>query len=146
MICIQHEPIDTGTLTSAIASDDAGAVVLFVGTTRRTTNGKKTVKLEYDCYKPMALAELEKLRDQAMQRWSLERCAIVHRVGEVKIGEASIAVALSSPHRAEAFDACQWLMNRLKQEVPIWKKEQWEDGSTEWIHPEKSQSKNPEGG
>jgi len=148
MIQIQEQPIDTNALTSAVASDDAGAVVLFIGTTRLTTNGKKTVRLEYDCYVPMATAELQKLREQMLQRWDLKGCAIVHRTGEVKVGEASVAVAVSSPHRVEAFEACQWLMDTLKQVVPIWKKEQWEDGSTEWIHPEgkpKGQVNSPQG-
>jgi molybdopterin synthase catalytic subunit len=136
MIRIQKETIDTSELTDAVVDDDAGAVVLFVGTTRLTTHGRKTLKLEYDCYEPMAVAELNSLRLKMLQRWGLKQCAIVHRIGEVKVGEASVAVAVSSPHRVAAFEACQWLMERLKQVVPIWKKEQWEDGTTEWIHPE----------
>ena len=136
MICIQNEPIDTIALTSAVRDQDAGAVVLFVGTTRRTTDGKETVRLEYDCYEPMAKAELEKLRNGAMDRWPLKGCGILHRVGVVENGEASVAVAVSSPHRVQAFEACQWVMDNLKRSVPIWKREQWTDGSTEWVHPE----------
>lgn len=136
MISIQSEPIDTQVLTTKVGDQDAGAVVLFIGTTRRMTEGKETVRLEYDCYEPMAKAELAKLREGAMERWPLKQCGIVHRVGVVENGQASVAVAVSSPHRVQAFEACQWVMDTLKRNVPIWKKEQWTDGSTEWVHPE----------
>ena len=136
MIRIQTEAIDSEELVRQATDEDSGAVVLFLGTTRKTTDGRETVKLEYDCYEPMALSELSKLRDQAMKRWPIRKCLIVHRVGVVKIGEASVAIALSGPHRTEAFESCQWIMNRLKRDVPIWKREQWTDGSTDWIHPE----------
>jgi molybdopterin synthase catalytic subunit len=136
MIQIQNEAIDTNSITEFVGSEDAGAVVLFVGTTRRMTNGKETLRLEYDCYKPMATAELGKLRTEALQRWPLTECAIVHRTGVVENGQASVAVAVSSPHRVDAFEAAQWIMDKLKRTVPIWKKEQWADGSTEWVHPE----------
>lgn len=136
MIEIQSDPIDTNSLTDFVACDDAGAVVLFVGTTRRMTNGRETLRLEYDCYKPMAKTKLEALRSEAMGKWPLQKCAIVHRIGVVENGKASVAVAVSSPHRIAAYEASQWIMDRLKQVVPIWKKEQWADGSTEWIHPE----------
>jgi len=136
MIRIQSKPIDTLALTNAVGDQDAGAVVLFVGTTRRMTDGRETVKLEYDGYQPMAEAELKKLREQAMERWPLKGCGIVHRIGVVENGQASVAVAVSSPHRVQAFEAAQWIMDTLKKNVPIWKREQWTDGSTEWIHPE----------
>lgn len=136
MIRIQSEPIDTLRLTQTVGDEDAGAVVLFLGTTRRMTNGKETLRLEYDCYEPMAKAELGKLRDVAIERWSLKGCGIVHRMGVVENGDASVAVAVSSPHRVAAFEACQWIMDNLKRSVPVWKREQWSDGTTEWIHPE----------
>jgi len=100
------------------------------------TAGRETVRLEYDCYEPMAISELEKLKDEALERWQLTGCAVVHRTGVVAIGEASVAVAVSSPHRATAYEASQWLMDTLKKKVPIWKKELWTDGETDWIHPE----------
>jgi len=137
MIRIQRDPIDTDALTQIVGDENSGAVILFIGKTRRMTGAKETVKLEYDCYEPMAIAELGKLRIEAMEKWPLKACAIVHRVGVVENGQASVAVAISSPHRREAFDACQWIMDDLKRRVPIWKKEQWTDGSTEWVHPEK---------
>ena len=136
MIQIQNEPIDSDAVTKSVHSENAGAIVLFLGTTRRMTDGKETLRLEYDCYKPMAIAELEKLRTASMKQWPLKACAIVHRVGVVENGQASVVVAVSSPHRVEAFEAAQWIMDTLKRTVPIWKKEQWSDGSTEWVHPE----------
>ncbi len=136
MIQIQNESIDTTSMMEFVGSEDAGAVVLFLGTTRRMTAGKETLRLEYECYKPMAIAELEKLKTEAMTRWPLKACAIVHRIGIVGNGQASVAVAVSSPHRVGAYEASQWIMDTLKRTVPIWKKEQWADGSTDWVHPE----------
>ena len=136
MIRIQQQPIDAMSLVKEIEHENAGAVVLFLGTTRKLTGQRETVCLEYDCYEPMALAELRKLQQQATDRWGLTGCGIVHRVGVVEIGEASVAVAISSPHRAASYEASVWLMDVLKKEVPIWKKEQWADGSTDWVHPE----------
>lgn len=136
MIEIQTDTIDTQVLSQYVSSENAGAVVLFVGCTRKMTRGKETLKLEYDCYQPMALSELAKLRAAAMDKWPLVACAIVHRIGVVANGEASVAVAVSSPHRVDAYDASQWIMDTLKQKVPVWKKEHWADGSTEWVHPE----------
>ena len=84
----------------------------------------------------MALSELGKLRQAAIDRWPLTGCGIVHRIGVVAIGQASVALAVSSPHRAAAYEASRWIMDQLKQKVPIWKKEHWTDGETEWVHPE----------
>lgn len=136
MICIQSEAIDVSALVQAIGHENAGAIVLFVGTTRKLTGGRETVSLEYDCYEAMAISELEKLSQAAIDRWSLTGCGVVHRIGVVAIGEASVALAVSSPHRAASYEASRWIMDQLKQKVPIWKKEQWTDGSTDWVHPE----------
>ncbi len=136
MIEITDNAIDIASVHRSLANADCGAQVVFTGTTRRTTGDRTTLRLEYDCYQPMAIAELEKLRDQATSRWPLQACAIVHRIGVVDIGEASIAVGVASPHRKDAFEAAQWIMDTLKKKVPIWKKEQWADGETEWVHPE----------
>ncbi|MEM8678933.1 MAG: molybdenum cofactor biosynthesis protein MoaE [Planctomycetota bacterium] len=135
MIDLIDTPIDTTPLVDALRSPDAGAVVLFVGITREFTGDRRTLFLEYDAYRPMAKQEMEKLRDAALADWPLCGCAIVHRLGRVEISEASVAVAVSSPHRAEAFAAGEWLMQQLKVKVPIWKKEHWDDGSSEWVHP-----------
>jgi molybdopterin synthase catalytic subunit len=111
-------------------------VVLFLGTTRELTGGRQTVTLDYECYEEMAQRKLAELEDQARQRWPILHCAIVHRLGRVDVGEASVAVAVSSAHRQPAFEAGQWLIDTLKVVVPIWKCEHWADGTTEWVHPQ----------
>ena len=83
----------------------------------------------------MAIAKLTELHDQACEKWSLTRCSIMHRIGHVPLGEASVAIAVSSPHRKAAFEAGQWIIDTLKEVVPIWKKENWADGTSEWVHP-----------
>ena len=136
MIEIVDNPIDTVAVLATVSSDLSGANVLFVGTTRRMTGDKETVQLSYECYNEMAFKQMERLRDEAKSKWPVQACSIVHRVGEVTIGEASIAVAVSSPHRKDAFDAASWLVDQLKKQVPIWKREHWKDGTEEWVHPE----------
>jgi len=135
MIRLTHEPIDTQAVLAAVRTPRAGAVVLFLGTTREWTGPRQTMSLDYECYPTMAHKTLEELATQAGQRWELTGCAIVHRLGPVPLGEASVAVAVSSPHRAAAFGAGQWLIDTLKETVPIWKRETWQDGTTEWVHP-----------
>ena len=109
--------------------------MLFLGTTREWTAGRRTVALDYECYHDMARAKLAELEAEARRRWPLVGCAIVHRVGRVEIGQPSVGVAVSSPHRAAAFEAGHWLIDTLKEVVPIWKKENWADGTSEWVHP-----------
>lgn len=136
MIEITSQPIDTAAVLASVQSDQAGAAVLFVGSTRQFTNGRETLKLEYECYETMAIKKMTEILDQATGKWNIETCSIVHRVGTVGLGEASIAVAVSSPHRADSFEAARWLVDTLKTEVPIWKRENWADGSQEWVHPD----------
>ncbi len=135
MVGITTQPLETSALLREVGSDNAGAVVLFLGTTRSLTNGRRTASLDYECHADMARDKLAELEAEARRRWSLEGCAIVHRVGHVPIGEASVAVAVSTPHRQAAFEAGQWLIDTLKQVVPIWKKENWADGESQWVHP-----------
>lgn len=135
MIDITTHEIDTESLLQKVGSPNAGAVVLFLGTTREFTAGRQTASLDYECYGEMALDKLAELEAQARTRWPLLGCAIVHRVGHVPIGQASVAIAVSTAHRQAAFEAGQWLIDTLKEVVPIWKKENWADGSTEWVHP-----------
>lgn len=135
MIEIVDTPIETSQVVASAQCDHSGATVLFLGTTRQFTGELETAELEYDCYRPMAVKKMEHLRQTATVKWNLNGCAIVHRVGVVPVGEASVAIAVSSPHRADAFAAAQWLIDTLKQEVPIWKKECYANGTTEWIHP-----------
>jgi molybdopterin synthase catalytic subunit len=135
MIRLTREPIDTEALLQRVASPDAGAVVLFLGTTREMTDGRQTVTLDYEAYDTMAEKKIAELETEARHRWPLVECEIVHRLGRVPLAEASVAIAVSTPHRADAFAAGQWLIDTLKRDVPIWKQEHWADGTSEWVHP-----------
>ncbi len=133
MIQLTPHVLDTASLLASVTSPAAGAVVLFLGTTREFTDGRQTTFLEYECYAEMAQAKLAELECEARRRWPIVECGIVHRLGSVPLGEASVAIAVSTPHRREAFEAGQWLIDELKRVVPIWKKEQWADGTSEWV-------------
>jgi molybdopterin synthase catalytic subunit len=135
MIELTTQPIDPAAVLGRVASPRAGALVLFLGTTRELTGERRTSWLDYECYPDMARRNLEELESEARRRWELVGCAIVHRLGRLEIGEASVAIAVSAAHRAAAFAAGEWLIDSLKQVVPIWKKENWADGSSEWVHP-----------
>jgi len=135
MIDIVSDPIDTAAVLAAVQSPAAGAVTLFLGTTREFTGGRQTTTLHYECYQEMARAKLAELEQEAREKWPLVGCAIVHRTGRVDLGEASVAIAVSTAHRADAFAAGKWLIDTLKEVVPIWKQEHWADGSSEWVHP-----------
>lgn len=135
MIQLTHGPIDTNGLIQTVRSPAAGAVVLFLGTARETSGGRETTALEYECYPEMAQAKLAELERDAQARWPLVQCAVVHRLGRLAVGEIAVAIAVSSAHREPAFQAGQWLIDRIKDVVPLWKKEIWADGTSEWIHP-----------
>jgi molybdopterin synthase catalytic subunit len=132
---LTRDVIDFTALTEAVRSPSCGAVVLFLGTVRELTQGRRTLHLTYDAYPEMAEAKMAELEAEARRRWPLHEVKLVHRLGDLGLGEISVAVAVSSPHRADAFDAGRWLIDRLKDVVPIWKQEHWADGTTEWIHP-----------
>jgi len=135
VIQLNHDPIDSSEVIESVQSPEAGAVVLFLGTTREFTAGRQTESLDYESYGEMAFRKLEELEQEARQRWSLTELTIIHRLGHLGIGEASVAIAVSAPHRKDAFTAGQWLIDTLKEIVPIWKKENWADGTSEWVHP-----------
>jgi molybdopterin synthase catalytic subunit len=135
VILLTHEPIDFAAVTEAARSPQAGAVLLFLGTVREFTEGRQTVALDYDAYASMAVRKMEELVQQAREQWPIVSAAIVHRLGRLELGDISVAVAVSTPHRHQAFDAGRFLIDQLKIVVPIWKKENWSDGSTEWVHP-----------
>lgn len=145
---ITEDRIDSTRLLEFVQSPRAGAVVLFMGTTREVTGDRHTSSLDYECYPEMAKKKLEELERTAHDRWNLVATAIVHRIGHLEIGEASVVVAVSSAHRKESFEAGKWLIDTLKESVPIWKKENWQDGTSEWVHPGvtdkvQSESNNP---
>ena len=124
--------IDAAAVTAAVADAQTGATVTFIGTTRDHNDGRTVTQLEYEAYPEMAVAEMRKIGDAAMQRWPIARIAIVHRIGVVPIGEASVVIAVSAAHRVAAFEACHFAIDRLKEVVPIWKKEHFEGGEV-WI-------------
>lgn len=135
MIELTRQPLNPARLVERAQSKSSGAVVLFLGVTRQWTDERETLKLEYEAYEQMAESELNRLEQEACDRWRLTSCQIAHRLGEVALGEASVAIAVASRHRREAFAAGEWLIDTLKRRVPIWKKEYWAEGTTEWVHP-----------
>jgi molybdopterin synthase catalytic subunit len=135
MIQITEAPIDHAALTERVRSNLAGAVCSFLGTVREMTGDRQTTALEYEAYPEMAASKLAELEAEARLRWPILDVALVHRVGHLDLGEISVVVAVSCPHRQQAFEACRWLIDTLKEIVPIWKKEVWADGTEEWVHP-----------
>ena len=126
-------PIDVPGLLSEAARPDCGALAVFLGTTRDHHGGRRVARLAYEAYEPMALAALESLEREAAGRYEIAACRIVHRLGEVPLSEASVAVIVAAGHRGPAFDACRWAMDELKRSVPIWKKEFFAEGGEEWV-------------
>ena len=122
MIEITSNPITREKIIQAAESPKAGALNVFIGTVRSNTSNKKVIRLEYECYEAMAKSEIQKIIDQACTRWPLLKVAISHRTGILAIGDEAIVLAVSTPHRKESFEACQFIIDTLKQTVPIWKK------------------------
>ena len=140
MIELTDKPIDLQQLVLGNGNEECGAQVFFVGTTRRWTKRDMAEPLEtdhllYEAYEEMALSKLEELEREAFQRWPVKSVKLIHRLGRVDPEEPSVAVAVSCPHRAEAFEAARWLIDTLKHEVPIWKQEHYVQNGQEWIHP-----------
>jgi molybdopterin synthase catalytic subunit len=132
MIVITHNSIDIQNVIRSAESADAGALNVFIGTVRSKTGEKKVIRLEYEAYEPMAILELKKIIEMAKEKWNLKGWAISHRVGTLNIGDVAVVVAVSTAHRKESFEACQFIIDSLKQTVPIWKKEVF-DGGEEWV-------------
>jgi molybdopterin synthase catalytic subunit len=135
MIEITQSPIDHAAVTERVRSNRAGAVCSFLGTVRELTGDRRTASLDYEAYPGMAEKKMAELEAEARARWPIIDAALVHRVGHLELGEISVVVAVSCPHRDQAFEACRWLIDTLKEVVPIWKKELWADGTEEWVHP-----------
>lgn len=119
-------------VASLVRSPECGAVAVFLGTARRMSRGREVLYLEYEAYPAMAVRKMQQIGQEIRERWGTSRVAIRHRVGRIELGEASVAIAVATAHRADAFDACRYAIDRLKEIVPIWKKEVWADGG-EWI-------------
>lgn len=135
MVRLTRDVIDFHALTDAACRAECGAVVLFLGTVRDLTGERVTVALDYDAYPAMAEKKMAEIEAETRQRWPVGEMILEHRLGHLEIGDVSVAVAVSCPHRAQAFEACRYAIDRLKELVPIWKKENWADGSMEWVHP-----------
>jgi molybdopterin synthase catalytic subunit len=130
---ITREPIDKQGLEKRLLTGAAGAVVTFDGVVREQTKGRRVVTLQYEAYEPMAVKEMQRVAVEIRVKWpDVERIGVIHRFGELKITESSVVIVVTSPHRAVAFEACRYAIDRLKQTVPIWKKEIFEDGE-EWV-------------
>jgi molybdopterin synthase catalytic subunit len=126
------EPLDTGRTVAAVAAAGCGAVATFIGLVRDYNAGRRVLYLDYECYEPLAVKSFQRIATEAAERWPDVRLAIDHRVGPLQIGEASVVIAAASPHRAEAFAASRYAIERIKQIAPIWKREHFEGGDV-WI-------------
>jgi molybdopterin synthase catalytic subunit len=136
-LLVTPDPLDVGALEASLHDPLAGGICVFVGTTRRVTGDEVTEELRYEAFSEMALSEMERLALEAKERWPVLRAALHHRTGTVGVEEISVAVGVATPHRADAFEACRFLIDRLKEVVPVWKKEVFADGRTEWVQPGK---------
>jgi molybdopterin synthase catalytic subunit len=133
LVRVTTDPIGAEEVLSFVAAPGAGGTCVFVGTVRDHSDQGEVTGLTYEAWEDLALTRLGELGEGAFARWPLERVAIVHRYGELAVGDASVSIAVSAAHRAEAFEACRDLIERLKQDVPIWKKEHLTSGASEWV-------------
>ncbi|MCM3567135.1 molybdenum cofactor biosynthesis protein MoaE [Neobacillus mesonae] len=129
---ISKEPINVQAVIDKVVQREAGAITTFIGTVRELTHGRKTLFLIYEAYEAMAVKKLEQIGAEIEQRWKGSRAAITHRVGRLDITDVAVVIAVSTPHRADAYEANRYAIERIKEIVPIWKKEHWEDGE-EWV-------------
>ncbi len=130
---ITDRPIDLGELLAGVERHSSGAALLFVGTVREVNDGRTVTGIRYDAYHEMAEGVLTEIITEAATRAGVSAIEAVHRVGELTIGEASVAIAVSTPHRAEAFDACRYIIEQIKVRLPVWKYEQYADGGSQWV-------------
>jgi molybdopterin synthase catalytic subunit len=131
-ILLQSEPLSEQAALDFVKTDDTGGIVTFVGTVRNQTKGNQVMKLDFEAYEPMAISEMRKIAEQAVEKYSLNKIAIHHRIGSLAIGEVPVVIAVSAPHRKAAFAACEYCIDTLKETVPIWKKEYFQDGEV-WV-------------
>ncbi len=133
MAALTAERIDERGVSRSVEASSAGAVLTFAGTVRNEHLGREVTAIEYHAYEPMALKELARIEEEAARRWTVARVSIVHRLGLLKVGETSVLIAVSSPHRAEGFEALRFAIEEIKKSAPIWKKEVYADGNHKWI-------------
>jgi molybdopterin synthase catalytic subunit len=132
LIQLTREPLDRNALIAAVSHASAGSIAIFEGVVRDHARGKQICYLEYDAYPEMAEQQIRVIVDEAQKRWGVEHVAVAHRFGRLEIGEASVIIVVATPHRAEAFEACRYIIDTLKTTVPIWKKEVATNGE-EWV-------------
>lgn len=130
---ITEQPLDVALAVEFLRNPAAGGIDLFLGTTRQWTKGRETSFLAYEAYCPMAMNEMHRLSEVALARWKAERIVLWHRLGHVPLAEASVLIGVATAHRSAAFEATRYLIDTLKKQVPIWKKEHYTDGSSEWV-------------
>jgi molybdopterin synthase catalytic subunit len=135
MVELTQSVIDECAISQRVRSHRAGAVVTFLGTVRELTGEKRTASLEYEAYPGMAEQKMREIEAESRSRWPIIEAVLIHRLGHLELGEISVGVAVSCPHRGQAFEACRYLIDRLKEVVPIWKCENWASGDSEWVHP-----------
>lgn len=135
MVQLTEGVIDPTSLIAAVSRPDCGAIVLFLGTVRDLTGDDLTVALDYEAYPAMAEKVLTQIEGEARRQWPIRELAMVHRLGRLDVTDISVAIAVSSPHRADAFEASRFIMDRIKQVAPIWKRDHRPDGTSEWVHP-----------
>ncbi|MCY7359467.1 MAG: molybdenum cofactor biosynthesis protein MoaE [Rudanella sp.] len=128
MISLTSNPIDIASAYKYLQADGAGAIDLFLGVVRDNTQARPVDRLEYEAYDRMALSEMKKIADEACRRWNILKFVVIHRTGLLRIGEMAVLIGVSTPHRADAFDATRYIIDTIKQTVPIWKKEVFTDG------------------
>lgn len=132
---VTPRPLEPQRLIDHVRRDESGAVALFLGVVRNNSQGRRVLYLEYDAYPEMAAQVMRRISEEALARWPLSDVAIQHRIGRLEIGEISLLVAVASPHRQEAFAACHHIVERIKEILPVWKKEVWQGGEV-WIEGE----------
>ncbi|AKD04211.1 molybdenum cofactor biosynthesis protein MoaE [Pontibacter korlensis] len=135
-IKLTEEQLDIPASINWVMAPDCGGIDVFIGTVRNATKGKRVLHLEFEAYRQMALNEMQKITDQAMEKWPVQKVLLHHRTGVLEVGEVPVVIAVAAAHRDAAFDACRYIIDTLKQTVPIWKREIFEDGEV-WVaaHP-----------
>ena len=134
MFDITDQPLLLEPLVNAVRRSSSGAVAAFLGVVREQTRGRQVRYLEYEAYREMAIPKMREIADEIRRKWEVDEIAMVHRIGHLQVGEASVAIAVAAPHRHQALAACAYAIDRFKETVPIWKKEVWTDGE-EWVGP-----------
>jgi molybdopterin synthase catalytic subunit len=135
---LSENPLLIDKAIAFVTDPAAGGIAVFLGTTRaeKSSSGRTLLALDYQAYEAMALEQFGAFAAEARGRWPVSRLAILHRTGRVEVGQCSVLIAVCTPHRAAAFEACEWIMDRIKSQAAIWKKEVWSDGEAAWVHPD----------